>query len=132
MTIDDLRTQTITDLGYTSFWTGAPKAYVDLSAQEQINVTNAMEKYIAAHPSDFSQTQVDISTQTQAAGGITDIQDYTYTQAAQDFGDEVANQAVAINQAVNPFANKTLLYALLVAGAIVIFIAVNNKTATHK
>lgn len=134
MTISDLRTKIIADQGYTSIF-GTPKVYADLDAKEQVAVTNAMEAFIVSNPDQFTSDQVATAAKAQQGGGIDIPTDYTVTDATSDFVNEAANQAVDLNNKLNPFseANRagtaatvkgyasTLVY-VAIAGAVVYFV----------
>lgn len=123
MTIAELRNKVIAQNDYTSFL-GDPKTYSDLSASEQIKVTNDMDSYIVANPGEFTADQVAKASKVTSAGGITATSDYTLADAAGDFGNEVANQAVAINNDLNPFSeqNRKTVFFLVLSGLFVYFV----------
>ena len=61
MTIQQLRLMIAAQLNLPAAFDGTPASYRDvLSDQQKIDLTNAMGKYIAEHPTDFNATQVDI------------------------------------------------------------------------
>lgn len=118
--IPDLRNTIIAQLGYTSLL-GDPIGYADLSADQQIAVTNAMEAYIAANPSEFTDAQAALSTQSQAAGGIASTTTYGLSDQANDFFGEVGNQITSLNNNLNPFSEqnrKYFYYIILFAAAV--------------
>lgn len=79
----------------------------ELSAAQLARLTNAVHAYIVAHPAEFSETQVMLAQNARARGGIPEGEiEYTVGQAAKDFAGAVFDQAVSINDAVNPFSER--------------------------
>ncbi len=118
MSIDDLRNQITSQLGYTTLL-GSPKAYIDLTPQEQVNVTNAMNQYVVQNPSQFTDAQVGIATNWVQNQVTAPLADTSLTAEVSDFFDEVGNQASSLNQNLNPFSEQNRKYILwiVVAGA---------------
>jgi len=114
MTISDLRNQTITQLGFTD-WLNNPLAYVDLTAQQQIDVTNGMMKFISQNPSQFTDAQV-TQANTYLGTGIQNVPlaDTSFSSDVLTFGSAVADQAVSLNNAINPFSEQNRKWVLLV------------------
>jgi len=97
MTISELRAKIISDQGHKT-WTGQSKAYVDLDAQAQVNVTWEMMNYIVSHPLEFeaasveqAKTFVDRSLKT---GGNTPLADTSFGASVSEFGTALADEAV--------------------------------------
>lgn len=127
MTIQELRAKIGTELGYGGWFSsfgGTAAEYEALSADEKITLTNAMREYIRANPTEFTSTQVTVAS----SGGGVDIpltDSYTVGDAASDFLTAAADEAVSINESVNPFSatNRKWVLAAVVAGAAIYFLA---------
>lgn len=124
MTIDDLRSKIIADQRLTN-WLGMPENYSDLSAQDQVNVTNAMMQYIVDHSELFDPANVD-QAQKYINSGIQNVplKDTSVSATLSDFGSAIADQAVSLNNNLNPFSeqNRKLTYFLVVGGVLLYFV----------
>jgi hypothetical protein len=123
MTIDELRAKIISDLGHKS-WTGKPKAYVDLDAQAQVNVTWEMMNYIRTHPTEFEAATVERAKafieQSLKTGGNTPLADTSFGASVSEFGSALADEAVKkINLGGNILKNA--IYIAVVVGVISYF-----------
>lgn len=95
--------------------------YASLSAQQQADVTNAVARYIVSRPDEFTPAQVANAQRVIDKGGAQGPIEYTFGQAAKDFAGEALNQAVSINEAVNPFSESnrgSLLTRITIVAAV--------------
>jgi len=130
MTIPELREKTIRELGYTT-WLGKPKEYIDLTPQEQVNVTWAMKRYIAANPAQFETRAVEIATNSLSREpGTPQLADTSFGASVADFGAEFVNQAEAINPLSEQNRAKTALgiWGILLTAAAIFAAVVAFKT----
>ena len=92
MTTQELRENKIRELGYVS-WFGSPKAYNELTGQQQENVTWAMQYYIAENPSSFDAGVVERARRWVAGeSGPTQLLDPSIS--VSDFGSAFADEVV--------------------------------------
>lgn len=123
MTIPELRAQIGNQLGFGSIFgafEGSAASYSALSADDQVRLTNAMKAYIRDHPADFTTAQ----KQVAASPDIGAIDPYTWADAVGDFTAEVADQAVDLNETLNPFSARNRGYVLAaVAIGLVLYFA---------
>lgn len=99
-------------------------APADWTYEQRTNYNKALANYIAANPSLFAQQDLITAKDVQNTDyGF--ISDYTAGDVFSDFTSEIANQAVSINSAVNPFSeeNRGKLFITLAAGLIIYFTA---------
>jgi hypothetical protein len=98
----------------------------DLNANDRERLYDEMARVIHANQGQFSEGEVAYAKKRMASGWYENpIKEYTLTQKISDFGEEVVNQAVSINENINPFSqsNRGKLFTLVVAGLAVYFLA---------
>lgn len=119
MDIIELRKQIGQQIGLPDSFNGTAGAYAALEPALQIQVTNEMMRYIAAHPSEFTATQVALARRSVESGGIPPPDEYTLGEAFGDFTDEFLAQGNRIvTNAGNVVAgsfNRALIVAAVVA-----------------
>lgn len=99
-------------------------APADWTYEQRTNYNKSLANYIAANPSLFAEGDLITAKDVQNTDyGF--ISDYTAGDVFSDFTSEIANQAVSINSAVNPFSeeNRSKLFVALAAGLIIYFVA---------
>jgi hypothetical protein len=132
MTITALRAQEGKRITGDASFDGTPTAYANATADQRIQITNAMKAYIRANPSEFDASQVQVAN----TADITLSENYTAGQMVSDFTEEMGNQAVELNNAVNPFSEanrKWILWAaVLIAAAYLILPQLMRARAESK
>lgn len=115
MDIIELRKQIGQQIGLPDSFNGTAGAYAALEPALQIQVTNEMMRYIAAHPSEFTATQVALARRSVESGGIPPPDEYTLGEAFGDFTDEFLAQGNRIVNATGNSLNRALIVGVVVA-----------------
>lgn len=98
----------------------------ELDADEREQLYDGTADYIITNGSGFTLSQIEWAKKRRASSLYnTPIEEYSVGDAVSDFGNEFANQAVQINEAVNPFSesNRGKILWLAVAGVAIYFLA---------
>ena len=98
----------------------------DLSANDRERVYDEEARYIHANQGTFSEAEVAWAKKRMASAWYENpITKYTFSEKLSDFTDEAINQAVSLNENINPFSesNRGKLFTLVVAGLAVYFLA---------
>jgi hypothetical protein len=115
MTVDELRAKTISDL-YGKSWWGGTRQYSELSGPDQSIVTDAMAKYIAANPTQFSAGTEAAAKRWNSSGVVgLPYADTSLSASAGTFVAEVGNQAVTLNPLSEQNRGKTYVFLVLAA-----------------
>lgn len=124
MTIAELRTKTIADLGFTT-WYGSPKLFVDLTGPQQSAVTDRMSEYIVENAESFPAETVARAQKWVSSGIVGQPYANNSIEAnVSDFLDEVGNQTVSLNEALNPFSekNRGMVLGVVIGGLALYYI----------
>ena len=107
MTIPELRLKLGNELGFSgwfSTWDGSAASFANLSLDDRVKLTNAMDAYIRAHPDEFSTVQQTLANRDDISAPV----EYGVGDMVADFGSEVLNQADALNPLSPQNRTKTL------------------------
>lgn len=104
-----------TELGLPDDFNGTAAAYSALDASMQVQLTNAMMRYITAHPEEFTTEQADLAKKSVRSGGIPAIDDYTLGEKFADFTDESLIQVTKITDAAGSTISRAAIAAAVVA-----------------
>lgn len=98
----------------------------DLSPADREILYDEEARYIAANPSLFGENWIEWSKKRMGGSFYNvPLENYSLGDAVQTFTEEFANQAVQINDALNPFseANRKIVFWLAVLGVGAYFLA---------
>lgn len=119
MKIPDLRAKITKELGYTTLL-GSAKAYLDLSQQEQVNVTFGMMKYIVANQGDFPAQSV-ATAKRYVASGNPPLADTSFGASVKEFGAAFAEE-VEKKTTIGGNVLKNALYLAVIVGVAIYFL----------
>ena len=107
---------------WLSPWGGTPAEYSALGDAEKIELTNRMRAYIRDNPAEFAATVVQVAN--SGTGTIEAPDTYGLADALGDFTGELGNQAVSLNDNLNPFSAKNRGWVLgVVAVGVILYFA---------
>lgn len=107
-----------TVLGFPDDFDGSPEAQGKLSAEQRVQLTDELRRYIAANPEQFTPDQVRAANRAIATPGFgSALSNYTIGDAAKDFGNELVDQGAKI---ATGFAGKLTTSLAIAAGVLVL------------
>lgn len=101
---------------------GSLTEFSALPIAQQSAISNGMKEYMRAHPTEFTSNQLVFAN--GANFSTSEAESYGLFNAAGDFVSEVGNQAVSLNDNLNPFSEKNRKWVLGVVafGALLYFV----------
>lgn len=115
MSIIELRKMIGQEIGLPDSFNGTASAYTEIAPAKQVELTNAMMRYIASNPSEFTTEQVSLARKSVSSGGIPAIDDYTLGEMFADFTSETLVQAKNIANAGGMTIQRSVIAAAVVA-----------------
>lgn len=119
MTIPELREQIIRQHGFTS-WFGSPKAWNDLTTEEQLRVNFLMQRYVADNPSQFDEATAAKARNFAATNTNPPLADTSASAAVSEFGSAFADEAVKVTK-IGGSTLQNVLYIAALVGAVWLF-----------
>ncbi len=98
----------------------------ELSMADRELLYDEQARFIQANPKLFGENWIDWGKKRMASAWFeTPLESYSLGDAVQTFTEEFANQAIDLNNTLNPFSerNRKLTFWLLVGGAAIYFLA---------
>ena len=99
---------------------GSPAAFQSLTGEQQLAFTAAVKEYVRTHPTEFEPAQIAAAS----LGDVASLDTYGVGDALESFAGEIGDQAVSINDNLNPFSAKNRGWVLgaVAVGVLIYFV----------